>query len=81
MAGATLDQALDEARSRKGLPAPCVRRMLRELSGMSQADVALVVGVSDATISRWESGLRHPRRPALARYAAVLERLAQEVNA
>ena len=81
MAGTTLDEALDQARARKALPAPRVRRLLREASGLTQADLAAAVGVDPASISRWESGIRHPRRAAHTRYAAVLERLAEEVNA
>lgn len=76
----SLEKALHEARDRKALPAPRARRMLRENAGLTQRDLALVLGVNKASISRWESGVRHPRRQVHARYAAVLERLAEEVN-
>lgn len=42
---------------------------LREAKGMSQSDLARLLGVSRCTISQWESGCRRPmlsRLPALA---------------
>ena len=75
-----LDQVLTQARVRKTLPAPRARRLLRERAGLSQADLAAVLGVSDGTISRWETGARYPRRAALTAYAEVLERLADEAK-
>jgi transcriptional regulator with XRE-family HTH domain len=74
-----LDQALEGAKLRQALPAPRVRRLLREQAGLSQADVAAVLGVAEPTVSRWESGRRYPRRPALDNYAQLLERLRKEI--
>lgn len=75
-----LDQVLAHARARHSLPSPRARRLIRERAGLSQADLAAVLGVSEAAISRWEAGLRFPRRPALDAYAQVLARLAEELK-
>ena len=40
----------------------------------------MVLGVSEATVSRWEAGLRFPRRPALDAYADLLARLTSELK-
>jgi transcriptional regulator with XRE-family HTH domain len=74
-----LDRKLREARKRRSLPAPDVRRLLRLNAGLTQDDVAEIVGVVRPAVTRWESGARTPvGRPALA-YAELLERLAREV--
>lgn len=46
-------------------------RELREEQGLSQTDVARVVGVAPSQVSRWESGVSRPRGP----HAIVLLRL------
>lgn len=73
-----LSQLLDQARQRRSLPPPEVRRALRERARLSQGDLARVLRVDRATISRYESGDREPRLCVVARYAALLERLARE---
>ena len=75
-----LTLALDRVKTRRRMPAPTVRRHLRERAGLLQADLAKAVGASRAAVSRWESGLRTPRGVALDRYLAVLDRLAQETT-
>ena len=75
-----LDQLLIEARLSRSLPAPPLRRLLRERAGLSQQDIADVIGVSRPAVTRWESGLRLPRTAARARYAELLERLREEVS-
>jgi len=53
-------------------------RRIREASGLSQPEVAGVVGVVPSAISRWERGERRPSgRPALA-YARLLEAVRHE---
>jgi Predicted transcriptional regulator len=37
--------------------------------------IARDLGVSEATVWRWENGQRVPRGPVAARYAQILERL------
>ena len=75
---ADLEEVLSDARTRKRLPSPRTRRLLRERAHLSQRELAMVLGVSDAAVSRWESGLRQPSRRTLTAYVEVLERLADE---
>ena len=73
-----LDQLLAESRTRRQLPQPQIRRLLRTRAGLSQEAVASVLGIDRAALSRWESGQRTPRGQLCRDYAAVLERLARE---
>lgn len=50
-------------------------RQLRERHRLSLVEVAAVAGTTDATVSRWESGLRRPRGNAALRYVKLLESL------
>lgn len=70
-----LERLLAEAQARRELPAPAVRRLLRERAGLSQADLAQVLGVTRPAVTRWESGCRTPAGKLASDYAAVLERL------
>jgi putative transcriptional regulator len=45
---------------------PADVRAIRAKLGMSQADFALLIGVSVATLRNWEQGRRMPEGPALA---------------
>jgi transcriptional regulator with XRE-family HTH domain len=63
--------------SRPRLPAPHRRRQLRVRAGLTLHSVAETLGVDRVTVSRWERGLRTPRREHLAAYAALLDRLAE----
>ncbi len=74
----TLTNALRHAQHKKQLPAPATRRFLREKSGITQLSVARALGVTQTTISRYETGSRQPRGEALERYLSVLDRLARE---
>jgi transcriptional regulator with XRE-family HTH domain len=73
-----LDDALGRARDRRRLPAPAARRLIRERAGLSQSDVASACGVTREAVAYWEAGAREPRDANLARYLAVLDRLARE---
>jgi transcriptional regulator with XRE-family HTH domain len=73
-----LSEAIRAARARRALPAPRVRRLVREAAGLSQQAVADALGVTRATVTRYEGGLRSPRDPGA--YLAVLERLAAEAG-
>jgi Helix-turn-helix len=65
--GSLLDRKLHEARKRRSIPAPDVRRLLRINAGLTQDDVAEIVGTGRPTVTRWESGARKPQgRNALA---------------
>jgi DNA-binding transcriptional regulator YiaG len=74
----TDDQVLARSRLRRRLPPPAMRRQLREQAGISQAEIAAVVGVTRECVSNWESGNRAPRPQHLERYVAFLERIARE---
>jgi transcriptional regulator with XRE-family HTH domain len=75
-----LETLLDQARQRRGLPPPPIRRALREQAGLSQGDVARVLRVDRASVSRWESGDREPRRRFVSAYAALLDQLARPAS-
>jgi transcriptional regulator with XRE-family HTH domain len=47
-------------------------RWAREEAGMSQRKLASIMGVSDATVSRWESGDRHPKHASRLLLTQVL---------
>lgn len=44
---------------------------LRIKSGMSQADLATTLGVSQQMVSQWENGIKHPRVNNLLRLAEI----------
>jgi len=48
-------------------------KVARKSLGLSQADLAARIGVSQPAIANWESGVHDPRRLALAKLADVLE--------
>lgn len=74
-----LEHLLAEARIRKSLPEPEIRRLLRERAGLTQDEVARVLGVNRVAVTRYEGGTRSPRGRLRVEYAQLLERLAQEV--
>jgi transcriptional regulator with XRE-family HTH domain len=78
---ALLDDLLNQARHRRELPDPAIRRLIRERAGLTQSEVAQVLGVDRVTVTRWESGQRTPLRRTGAAYCLLLERLAGEVRA
>jgi transcriptional regulator with XRE-family HTH domain len=71
----TLEDVAHKVRARRGLPAPAIRRALREAAGLSQQDVAEVCGVTRAAVSRWESGERNVDAEHVVEYVALLELL------
>jgi transcriptional regulator with XRE-family HTH domain len=71
----TLEQVAAKVRARRDLPAPAIRRALRESAGLSQQDVADVCGVTRAAVSRWESGERGVDAVHVVPYAELLELL------
>ena len=73
-----LRKRLATVRAQRRLPAPVVRREIRERVGLSQADVARVLGVTREAVAYWERGLRVPKAGTAARYLELLDRLAQE---
>lgn len=73
-----LDVVLARARVRRGLPEPALRRMLRERAGLSQEEIARLVGTTRPAVTRWETGQRTPRGETLERYVDLLNRLVVE---
>jgi DNA-binding transcriptional regulator YiaG len=54
---------------------------VRELAGLSQSEVAQLVGVTPAAISRWEAGERRPTGPRALAYGRVLRQMTNGVAA
>lgn len=79
MASTTIaDQVRARLRIHADLPTPAQRRALREASGLSQRELADIVGVTKGAISNWELGVRQvPRGPLLERYVQALRALAE----
>jgi DNA-binding XRE family transcriptional regulator len=70
----SLRRVIHQRRIRSCLPPPSKRRRIRERAGVSQEELAQVLGVSKVAISRWETGTRTPRATELCeRYARALE--------
>jgi transcriptional regulator with XRE-family HTH domain len=74
---------MKQAQSQAVLRTLKVRRMLhdgtarqrREAAGLSQQDVADALGVDAASVFRWETRRRTPRRALALRYADLLDAL------
>jgi DNA-binding transcriptional regulator YiaG len=73
-----LAQVLSRGRTLRRLPEPAIRRLLRERANVTQYALAGYLGVTQPTLSRWESGEWLPRGEMLNRYVDVLEELAAE---
>ena len=54
------------------LPEPAERRAIRQSAGVAVAELAVALGVSEATVYTWETGTRIPSRKARDRYAEAL---------
>jgi DNA-binding transcriptional regulator YiaG len=74
----TLDEVLAQVR-REELPPPATRALLRRQAGLTQRQVADVLGVHRITVTRWEQGWRSPRGRLRREYRRLLDRLMQEV--
>ena len=55
--------------------------MLREKKGLTQADVAGMLGVTAAAVSKWENGSSKPRVEVLFKLAEILEVRPEELIA
>lgn len=70
------DLVRERLRVHSDLPSPAERRRLRESNGLSQQELADIVGVTRGAISHWERGARSmPRGPLLERYVMALRAL------
>lgn len=50
-------------------------RVIRTQARLSQSELAAALGVTTATVSRWEAGTRRPRSAAAERLARLLREL------
>jgi DNA-binding transcriptional regulator YiaG len=50
-------------------------RAIRKSAGLSMAEVAQAVGVSEPTVWRWEGGQHRPRGAAAVRWADLLRQV------
>ncbi|WP_326800494.1 helix-turn-helix domain-containing protein [Streptomyces sp. NBC_01788] len=57
------------------LPTPAERRRLREAAGLTQTDIAKVLGTRREAVANWEAGKNEPRPPQRTAYARLLEGL------
>jgi DNA-binding XRE family transcriptional regulator len=69
-----------QARATLDLPPPAKCRAIREAAGVPRAQLALVIGVSEASIAFYESGDRTPRGDHRIRYVEALKVLREEVG-
>jgi DNA-binding transcriptional regulator YiaG len=60
------------------LPEPARRTAIRLRAGLTQGEMADVLGVSRQAIARWEAGERSPSGENLTAYVTLLERLGAE---
>jgi DNA-binding XRE family transcriptional regulator len=56
-------------------------RMLRELAGLNQSELARAVDVDQSTLWRWEAGERVPSGEHAIRYAKFLRELSERYSA
>lgn len=61
------------------LPPPSDRRGVRVAAALTQAELALLIGVSRPTLCRWESGRTEPRGTARTVYSEWL-RIVEEAG-
>jgi DNA-binding transcriptional regulator YiaG len=74
--GETVTQAImRRLKLHSDLPEPTERRALREAAGLSQQEIADIVGVTRNTISGYELGVRTPQGAHLDRYVEALRAL------
>ncbi|MEH0551242.1 helix-turn-helix transcriptional regulator [Streptomyces sp. B21-101] len=58
---------------RRSLPEPAQRVALRKRSGLTQKELAEILGVDRTAIAHWEAGRRHPEGKRLADYVEALQ--------
>lgn len=73
MTATTITERIRLRSMRNELPSPEECRRIREDAGLSQQDVADVVGATRSAVGLWEQGRRKPRQHALRRYLKALD--------
>lgn len=74
-----LSEALAAVRASRALPTPADRAAIRRMSGLSQEDLARILGVNRSTLARWELGTLIPPAEIAERYLELLRRLVVDV--
>jgi DNA-binding transcriptional regulator YiaG len=69
---------VDSSRRRKTLLSPELCRSIRQRARLSQGEIARVLGINRASVSRWESGQRTPRGLLAENYLKLLDALLHE---
>ena len=75
-----MSHLIAEVRAARQLPTPALAREIRRAAGVSRDRLAAELGVHPVTVTRWESGTRHPRGTLRVAYAQLLGQLAAEVG-
>ncbi|MEU3168967.1 helix-turn-helix transcriptional regulator [Streptosporangium sp. NPDC006930] len=70
----------ERVRQQKALPAPSVRRALRQAAGLRISDIADAVGATSQAVSNWELGRRTPRGRYLTAYTEALDALREATS-
>jgi len=70
-----MKELIKRSQSRRQLPPPEMRRLIRKQARLSQAEIAGALKIDRATVSRWESGERTPRGKLAETYKQLLDRL------
>lgn len=70
---------ISKMRLKRAFPSPAVRRHLRQRAGLTQQDIAKVLGTDRASVARYELGTREPRGEILKRYSELLDALTLEL--
>jgi transcriptional regulator with XRE-family HTH domain len=73
-----VEALLERARRRRETPDPAWARMLRQRAGLTQEEVAALLGVTGPEVCRYENNQRRPRGAVRDRYFELLDRLARE---
>jgi DNA-binding transcriptional regulator YiaG len=69
------DKLLVRLRSRRKLPPPDERKLIREKANVSLRELAAAVGVSHMAIVRWEEGAQPADPEHVATYGRLLDEL------
>ena len=80
MTESPIEMLRSQARATLDLPPPAKCRAIREAAGVPRAQLAIAIGVSEASIAFYERGLRSPRGDHRVRYVEALKALREEVT-
>jgi DNA-binding transcriptional regulator YiaG len=75
-----VDMLRSQARAAIDLPPPAKCQAIREAAGVSRAQLAMALSVSEASVAYYERGLRTPRGENRIRYVAALTALREEMT-